>query len=90
MSEPATLCRIVICTSVNTTWRTAGLIQDFMEHAEPTPIFLLATNITPFRIIRCKCKAALHAALFNYTLLVIGGIDKKKQLTIIKIFERFL
>ena len=35
----ATLCWIVICTSVNTTWRTAGLTQDFMERAEPTPTF---------------------------------------------------
>ncbi len=35
----ATLCRIVICTSVNTTWRTAGLIQDFMECAEHLPTF---------------------------------------------------
>jgi hypothetical protein len=27
-------------TLVNTTtWRTASLIQDFMEHAEPTPTF---------------------------------------------------
>jgi hypothetical protein len=32
------------CTSVNTTWRTASLIQD---HAEPMPTFLLDTNITP-------------------------------------------
>ncbi len=36
-----------ICTSVITTWRTAGLIQDFMEHAEPTPTF--DTNITPIQ-----------------------------------------
>jgi hypothetical protein len=35
----ATLCRIVLCTLANTTWRTAGLIQDFMERAEPTPSF---------------------------------------------------
>ncbi len=33
------LCRVVICTSVNTTWHTAGLIQDFMERAEPRPTF---------------------------------------------------
>jgi hypothetical protein len=27
------------CISVNTTWRTASLIQDFMEHAQPKPTF---------------------------------------------------
>ncbi len=27
------------CTSVNTTWHTAGLIHDFLERAEPTPTF---------------------------------------------------
>jgi hypothetical protein len=27
------------CTSVNTTWRTAGLIHDFLERAEPMPTF---------------------------------------------------
>jgi hypothetical protein len=35
---------------VQANWRkslTAGLIQDFMELAEPTPTFLLDTNITP-------------------------------------------
>jgi hypothetical protein len=32
------------CTSVNTTWRTASLIED---HAEPRQLFLLDTNITP-------------------------------------------
>jgi hypothetical protein len=42
----ATLCRIVICTSVNTTWHTAGLIHDFLERAEPSRLFLLGTNIT--------------------------------------------
>ncbi len=30
---------LYICTSVNTTWRTAGLIHDFIERAEPTPTF---------------------------------------------------
>jgi hypothetical protein len=32
------------CTSANTTWHTASLIQD---HAEHTPTFLIGTNITP-------------------------------------------
>jgi hypothetical protein len=38
------LCRNVICTSVNTTWRITSLIQDFVERADPTPT-LLDTNI---------------------------------------------
>jgi hypothetical protein len=38
-----------------------------------------------FIIIRCKYQLAFHAALFNYTpLVVIGGTDKNEQLTIIK------
>ncbi len=40
------------------------------------------TNITPIQ--NNKMQAALHSALFNYTPLVIGGTDKKKQLNIIK------
>jgi hypothetical protein len=32
------------CTSVNTTWRSASLIQD---HAELRQLFLLDTNVTP-------------------------------------------
>jgi hypothetical protein len=64
------------CTSVNTTWRTSSLIQDFMEHAEPTMTFLLDTNITQL-LINCKtqptssfkfspvqCKLALTASTF--------------------------
>jgi hypothetical protein len=35
----ATLCRIVICTPVNTTWRTASPVQALMECAETTPTF---------------------------------------------------
>jgi hypothetical protein len=67
------------CTSANTTWRTASLIQD---HAEPTPAFFyLIPTLRRFRILRCKRQAALHSALFNYTPLVIGGTDKNKQLT---------
>ncbi len=27
----------IISTLVNTTWGTASLVQDIMEHAEPTP-----------------------------------------------------
>ncbi len=34
--------------------------------------------------MRSNRQVALHSALFNYTLLVIGGTDKNKQLTIIK------
>ncbi len=34
--------------------------------------------------MRRNRQAALHSALFNYTPLVIGGTDKKKQLTVIK------
>jgi hypothetical protein len=55
-----------------------------MEHAEPTPTFLLDTNITPIQKIRCQRLAASRSALFNNTPLVIGGTDKNKQLTIIK------
>ncbi len=38
--ENCTLYRIDICTSVNTTWRRACTIQDFMERAGTTPTFL--------------------------------------------------
>ncbi len=34
--------------------------------------------------MRCNRQAALHSALLNYTPLVIGRINKNKQLTIIK------
>jgi hypothetical protein len=75
-SEVPTDC---YCTSANTTWRTASLIQD---HAEPmTTFFYLMPLLRRFRIKRCKRQAALHSALFNYTPLVIGGTDKNKQLT---------
>ncbi len=37
---PSTLSRTTISTSVNTTWRTACLIQDFMERAGNMPTFL--------------------------------------------------
>jgi hypothetical protein len=37
---PSTSSRPTISTSVNTTWRTACTIQDFLEHAGPTPTFL--------------------------------------------------
>jgi hypothetical protein len=43
---------------------------------------LLDTNIMPIQ--NNKMQPALHSALFNYTLLVNGGTDKNKQLTIIK------
>jgi hypothetical protein len=52
--------RIFICTSVNTTWRTAGLIQDFMEHADPTPnFFYLKPILRPFRIVRCNRRGSI-------------------------------
>ncbi len=56
------------CISVNTTWRTASLIQNFIEHAEPTQTFFNLIQI--FRIIRRKRQAALLVvvALFNYIL----------------------
>jgi hypothetical protein len=70
------------CTSVNTIWHTASLIQD---HAELAPTFFyLIPILRRFRIIRCNRQAALHSAMFNYTPLVIRGTDKNKQLTIIK------
>jgi hypothetical protein len=48
-ASASALCRIVNFTSVNTTWRNAGLIHDFMECAEHTPTFLIDTNITPIQ-----------------------------------------
>jgi hypothetical protein len=63
------------CTSVNTTWRTASLMQNLRQ------LFLLDPILRRFRIIRCNRQAALHSAMFNYTLLVIWGADKNKQLT---------
>jgi hypothetical protein len=67
-----------------TTWDTARLILDFLEHAEPTPFFLSIPILRQFRIISCKQQAALHSALYNNTPLVFGGTDKSMQLTIIK------
>ncbi len=46
--------------------------------------FYLIPILRRFRIIKCKRQAALHSALFNYTPLVVRGIDKNKQQTIIK------
>jgi hypothetical protein len=37
--------QIVICTSGNTIWRTTGLKQDSMEHAEPTPTLFYSIPI---------------------------------------------
>jgi hypothetical protein len=37
---PSTSSRPTISTSVNTTWRTACTIQDFLERAGTTPTFL--------------------------------------------------
>ena len=66
------------CTSVNTTWHTASLMQNLSQ------LFLLDPILSRFRIVRCNRQAALHSAMFNYTPLVIGGADKNKQLTNIK------
>jgi hypothetical protein len=60
------------------------MLQDFMEFAEPTPTFLLGSNITPIQNNKMQAQAALHSALFNYTPLVIRRTDKNKQLTIVK------
>ncbi len=81
---PSTSSRPTISTLVNTTWRTASLIQDLMEHSEPAPTFFYLIPILRLvRIIKCNRQAALHSALFNYTQIVIGGTDKNKQLIII-------
>jgi hypothetical protein len=66
------------CTSENTTWRTASLMQNLRQ------LFLLDPILRRFRIVRCNRQAALHSAMNNYTPLVIGGVDKNKQLTIVK------
>jgi hypothetical protein len=66
------------CTSVNTTWRTASLMQNLCQ------LFLLDPILRRFRILRCNRQAALHSAMFNYTPLVIRRTDKNKQLTIVK------
>ncbi len=66
------------CSSVNTTWRTASLMQNLRQ------LFLLDPILRRFRIVRCNRQAALHSAMNNYTPLVIGGADKNKQLTIVK------
>ncbi len=47
-------------------------------------LFLLDPILRRFRIVRCNRQAALHSAMNNYTALVIGRADKKKQLTIVK------
>ena len=66
------------CTSVNTTWRTASLMQNLRQ------LFLLDSILRRFRILRCNRQAAIHSAMFNYTPLVIRRTDKNKQLTIVK------
>ncbi len=66
------------CTSVNTTWHTANIMQNLRQ------LFLLDPILSRFRIVRCYRQAALHSAMNNYTLLVIGGAGKNKQLTIVK------
>ena len=66
------------CTSVNTTWCTASLIQDPADSAN---FFYLVPILGQFRIVRGNRQAAIHSALFNYTPFVIGGTDKNKQLT---------
>ena len=69
------------CTSLNTTWRTAGTewsVQNLRQLSLHGPI------LRRFRIVRCNQQAALHSALFNYTPLVIRRTDKNKQLTIVK------
>jgi hypothetical protein len=66
------------CTSVNTTRRTASLIQSFMEHAEHTQTFFyLIPLLCRFRIVTRNRQEALHSALFNYTPLVVSG-DRQK------------
>ena len=40
----STSSRPTISTSVNTTWRTASVILEFMEYAEPTPTFFYFIN----------------------------------------------
>ena len=65
------------CTSVNTTWLTASLMQNLRQ------LFLLDPILCRFRIVRCNRQAALHSAMNNYTPLVIGGADKNKQLPLL-------
>jgi hypothetical protein len=71
--------------TVNTTWRTTSLIQDFMECAETTPTFLFLIPIfRQFRTIRCNQQPDIHSALFNYTPLVNSGDWQKYAVCIIK------
>ncbi len=79
---PSTSSRPTISTSVNTTWRTACPIDNFMECSDYANFLYLIPILRRFRII--KQQAALHSALFKNTPLVIRGTDKNKQLTIIK------
>ncbi len=58
-----------ICTSVNTTWHTACLIQDFMECAGTTPTFSTWYQYyadSEYNNTICNRQAALHSALFNF------------------------
>ncbi len=58
---PSTSSWPTISTSVNTTWRTACTIQDFLERAGTTPTFLTNTNITPM-----QNNKALAASSFTF------------------------
>jgi hypothetical protein len=52
------------CASANTTY---GVCRNYANN-----LFLRNTNIAPILIKICNRQAALHAALFNYTPLVIS------------------
>jgi hypothetical protein len=66
----ATLCRLVICTSANTTWRTAGTVrvQVCRNYAN---FICIVPILNRFRIVRCNRLAALYSAQFNYNPLEI-------------------
>ena len=79
----ATLCRIVICTSANTTWRTAGTVWSVQNLRQ---LSLHGTNITSIQNSKIQPTSSFtfSPVQLQYTPLVIRRTSKNKQLTIIK------
>ncbi len=83
-NQSETAIGLQLATSVNTTWRTACPIEEFIDCAGTTPTFLTWYKYYADSEYKMQPANSFHSALFNYIPLVIVGTDKNKQLTIIK------
>ncbi len=75
----------VLCMPIGAKLWPSTSIQPTISAFVNTIALRTANLIQDF--IRGNRQAALHSAMFNYTLLVIGGTDKNKKLTIIKLMQ---